>query len=112
MIRCLLEMGADGRSFWLTDSPPSPGFSLFAIDLFEFLLEYERFEIASVEAVLENDLSFSIALCPAKPRAGFLPDRELKVWNRDRYPVKCSSIPGGYKVLLRERSDTYHDILL
>lgn len=109
MIRCLLEMGTDARSFWLAVSPPSPGFSLFAIDLFEFLLEYERFEIASVEAVLENDLSFSIALCPAKPRAGFLPDRELKVWSRDRYPLKCSAIPGGYKVILRERSDSSHE---
>ena len=54
MNACLIEMGAEAESTWRINTKPAPEFAVFALDLFEFLLEYERFTLYSIHTFFES----------------------------------------------------------
>lgn len=99
---CLSEMGVSADVSWLSPSSPSPRFALLSLDMFEFLLEYERFALTGVSSVFAEDGSFSVSVVSDSARAGSVPARELAHMGRDGLSVSCEAAPGGYAAVLRE----------
>lgn len=102
---CLSETGAAAELSFCRAPVPSAGFALLALDLYEYLLEYERFAPCSVSAVFREDSSFSVAVLPRGPRAELPPEAALKRMEKSGCRLTCIPLPGGYEVTLREGGD-------
>jgi hypothetical protein len=101
MISCLSQMGTEAKISW-SASPLSPEFSLFAFDVLEFLLEYERFIPTAVTAALNPDRSFEISICSCGAAAGNVPREEVERMNRTGCGIDWKTFSGGYRLILRE----------
>jgi len=96
---CLREMGVDAALRWEDEPRLSAAFSLLTIDIFEFLLEFERFSLTSVRLTFGGDASFTAEVRSGTAAAGRMPEQELR---RMCGSAACEAIPGGYRAVVRE----------
>ena len=95
---CLRDMGITSEVIWHTSQMLEPEFAIFALDVFEALLEYENFEINSIRMDLETNRAFSmqLQLCRCSPKQ--FPADELRRINKDNNSIKFQPLDTGYKV--------------
>ena len=98
---CLKQMGVDADVLFNSASRLSPEFAVFTFDVFEFLLEYERFELHSIRAVYETDYAFSAHVHSGRAASGYMPSVELRRMSRKNYNVLCQQSGNGYQVSVR-----------
>ena len=97
LIRYLQEMRVEAQVFWHTDETLVSELAIFALDVFEFLLEYEHFEPHSMNIIFETESSFSIEVCSKKTHAE-PPVEQIKGINKEGYSVDCDVFESGYRV--------------
>ena len=103
LLSCLAEMGADTDLTRLESAAPPPALALLSLDIFEFLLEYERFAPAAVRVRLAAEFTVDIR---SGARSGVPPAAELARMERDGCRLACAVLPGGYRVTLRGEEET------
>ena len=97
MAACLADMGVGTGVKCGVGEDPEPGFALLSLDVFEFLLEYERFRPEYAAAEFGPGPSFSAEIRSRSAREGAMPGRELRGMCRQ---AVCTAVPGGYVVTL------------
>lgn len=103
----LSGMGIGTSLTWETSGLPSADFAMLALDVFEFLLEYQRFELSAVDVSMHQDESFSIGIRPAGGSVAAAPQEELARMGGNDFTVVCYVAPEGYSVLIREEERAY-----
>jgi hypothetical protein len=102
----LAEMGVEAQLSWSGAALPSSAFALVCLDVFEFLLEYERFALSALGVSLLPDAALRLQIRPGRPRGEAAPAEELARLGGDAFSVRCSSGEGGYAVEIREGRGT------
>jgi len=102
---CLQQMGVLANVFWSTVKTPDPEFAMFTLDVFELLLEYERFELDAVKVTFETDAVFSMHVYCSSSSLGKIPSEELKRLNRENYTIDWQTLKNGYQVSVRSRGN-------
>ena len=98
LTHCLEQMGVEALVIWHTGEMLAPEFAIFTLDVFEFLLEYERFDLHSIRVSFETDTAFSIQLCFDGGSTRQIPVGELQRINKEKYNVSWLSLDKGYQV--------------
>ena len=98
MIACLRQMGVEAEIIWNSTITLAPEFAIFALDMFEFLLEYEHFELHSVKVILETDAIFSVQARSERGLSGQIPVDELQRINRNIYDMRWKILEDVYQV--------------
>jgi signal transduction histidine kinase len=98
LVGCLRQMGVEANVHWNTAEALAPEFAIFTLDMFEFLLEQESFELRSIWAAYETEADFSIWVQPGNATAPGNPGNDLQRVNRDKYSVKWHRSEDGYRV--------------
>jgi len=127
LIGCLQQLGVEADVIWYTSSLLDPEFAIFTLDVFESLLEYERFELRSVRVTFESDAKFSLRIIPGndtQPSGGDCGDAgserlpgndtqpsgggaqrtaltELQKINRNNYDIEWEPLKSGYHISVR-----------
>ena len=103
---CLHQMGVKVAIAWQGTEPLAPEFAIFALDLFEFLIEYEKFELRGIRVCFENGSTFSMHVQTdaspkgkqeKSPHEPALPI-QLQHINKDKYDLQWQTLEGGYLV--------------
>jgi hypothetical protein len=102
----LRGMGIDVSLSWCSSPLPSPAFAMTALDVFEFILEYQRFELSSVHLALLPEPAFSISVRRTGGQSWTAPAEELSRMGANGLYVVCESFPDGYTAIIREGGKT------
>lgn len=97
MADCLAEMGIVSEVIRRSGAPLCSDLSLLVFDLFEFLLEYERFTPRAIRVVLDEPDTAWITVSSAADRT---PCQELHRLCGPDTELDCQTIPSGYRVTL------------
>lgn len=97
MADCLAEMGIVSEVIRHSGAPLCSDLSLLVFDLFEFLLEYERFTPLAIRVVLDEPDTVRITVSSAADRT---PCQELHRLCGPDTELDCQTIPSGYRVTL------------
>lgn len=97
---CLALLGVRAELTQPAESLPSAGFALSALDVFEFLLEFEQFSLGAARAAFEAGL-FWAEIESERAGRGRLPDAEPALRDAGGCRAVCERRPGGYRVTLQ-----------
>ena len=95
---CLRQMDVEADVLWNTTNTLAPEFAIFTVDAFEFLLEYERFELQSIIVAFEIDATLSIQVHSGVGRPEKIPLEELRRMNRENFDMRWKTFEKGYQV--------------
>jgi hypothetical protein len=98
MVASLRQLGVEAEVIWNTAETLSPEFAVFALDMFEFLLEYEHFTMDSIRAVFGTDPLFSVEIRSENGASGQIPVDELRRINKENYDIRWSTREDMYRV--------------
>lgn len=102
MIKNAGQLNIRAHLDWVPGNNFSSGFSIYAFDILEFLLEYERFTLQTLELrVKDGMVSFSVT--PEKADPGKVPQDEIAQRKPADYNAEWQLLPDGYRLLLSER---------
>jgi len=96
----LQQMGVEAEVLWSEAVTFSTEFAVFALDVFEFLLEHESFNLHSVIVNLEADNSISIQIQSGGGSSGLMTAGELQQICKDEYKLSLQVSGNGYQVLV------------
>ena len=99
---CLQQMGVSTDVFWNTPGMLTPEFAIFTLDVFELLLEHERFGLQAIKVVFDADSIFSTQVYYDAGSPGIIPYKELQRKNIENYCINWETLIGGYQVSVRE----------
>ena len=102
LIGCLEQIGVRADVIWYTKERLAPEFAIFTFDVFELLLEFEHFELHSIQVAFETDAAFSVRVLSDSGSTRQIPVYELERINKDKYDVSWLSLENGYQVTVRE----------
>ena len=95
---CLQQMEVKTDVFWNTTNDLASEFAIFSVDIFELLLEYERFNLHSIRITFETDTYFSIQVQKRNGISRQLPVDELQRIKRENYDVSWRTFENGYQL--------------
>ena len=101
LIGCLEQLGIESAVLWNTEQTLTPDFAIFAFDAFELLLEHEQFELRSITAAFEADMTFMLQLQFGSGFERQLPENELQRINKGDYEIRMEPYKEGYQVSVR-----------
>jgi hypothetical protein len=95
---CLQQMGVETDVFLVDTGTIAPEFAVFALDLFESLLEHEKFELHSINVTFETRNAFSMLVQPRNRPPGPISVDILRRTNKNGYDIQCRASEKGYQV--------------
>ena len=98
LIGCLRQMGVEAEACWIDATVLAPEFAIFTLDFFEFLLEYERFDLNAIGIKLETDTAFSVRVLRDGALPADAPIEDIQRINRDNYDIDCQRFEDGYQI--------------
>ena len=98
IINYLREIDIDAEVVWHTSNNLSPEFSIFILDVFESILEYELFDIHAIllEFFADTAVSMHVRFNDDMPR--HIPVGELQRINKNNHNLEWQTINNGYRV--------------
>ena len=101
VIRWVEDLNIEARIKWNTDKQLEPEFAIFAFDTFEFLLEYEDFELSSISLTFDDSTVFSANIrLAANVGNRDIPVNELTTLSRGNFDIRWESYTDGYQALV------------
>ena len=112
---CLSQMGVAVEVFWETIAAPDPEFAIFTLDVFELLLEHERFEMSAVKVTFETESALTIQVyCGGGVLGGSgvtgggvpgvgnivvkIPVEELRRISGEKHTANWQALENGYRI--------------
>jgi len=97
---CLQQMGVEANVFWSESCAFTPDFAFLTLDIFETLLEHERFELDSVRVTFKTENIFSIQVQSDSRLSGQIPVKELQRINMENHDMRWQTTEKGYQVTI------------
>lgn len=101
LLGCLRQMGVEARVQWHTSDVPASEFAIFSVDLLQFLLEQEQFQLQSICIVFETARLFSVQIRQFGQSTP-VPAEKIQQMNHMRFETHVQSLPHGYQILVSE----------
>lgn len=103
LVSCLIQIGVEAKAHWDTSAVFSPEFAIHTLDVFEFLVERERFDMHQIEVKLEPDSAFSVLVYP-DGRSPICPQvQELQRISGEDYSTSTQLFEESYCLTVSER---------